>query len=205
MDRQITAPPQAVVIIGPVGHPMSLLGDLVSPTGVKLVRHLQHPEKNRRPRYQSRYDRGKKVAQRRLWDPIRWSVLRTVLLQKLNTSPGYWLSQLKEEPAMPIADTLNSYQAGLSSPVQGGFDLTPSNGSDLAQVTRAVMGTGGGDLRVTLKNGDTITLPGLTPGVIYPVRVARVFATGTTATGVKGLVERSERQCQMIKVSDFRN
>ena len=89
---------------------------------------------------------------------------------------------------MPIADMFNAYQPGLSSPVQGGFDITPSNGSDLAQVTRAVMVAGAGDLAVTLKNGDTITLPGLTPGVIYPVRAARVFATGTTATGVKGLV-----------------
>lgn len=89
---------------------------------------------------------------------------------------------------MPIADMFNSYQPGLSSPVQGGFDITPSNGTDLAQVTRAVMVAGPGDLTVTLKNGDTITLPGLTPGVIYPVRAARVFATGTTATGVKGLI-----------------
>ncbi|MEM8654400.1 MAG: hypothetical protein AAGF36_06615 [Pseudomonadota bacterium] len=41
---------------------------------------------------------------------------------------------------------------------------------------------------MTLKDGDTLTLPGLTPGVIYPIRAVRVAATGTTATGIKGLV-----------------
>jgi hypothetical protein len=48
--------------------------------------------------------------------------------------------------------------------------------------------TGAGDVAVTLKNGDAITLPGLTPGVIYPIRAARIAATGTTATGIKGLI-----------------
>ncbi|WP_415919311.1 spike base protein, RCAP_Rcc01079 family [Tateyamaria sp. SN6-1] len=89
---------------------------------------------------------------------------------------------------MPISDQFQQYQPGLSSPVQGGFDVTPADGADLAQVTRAVMVSGAGDVAVTLKNGDALTLPGLTPGVIYPLREARVWATGTTATGVKGLV-----------------
>ena len=33
-----------------------------------------------------------------------------------------------------------------------------------------------------------VTLPALSPGVLYPIRIARVLATGTTATGIKGLV-----------------
>ena len=89
---------------------------------------------------------------------------------------------------MPISDQFNDFQPGLSSPVQGGFDVAPADGADLAQVTRALMVSGAGDVAVTLKNGDQITLPGLTPGVIYPVRAVRVWATGTTATGVKGLI-----------------
>ncbi|MEL7091924.1 MAG: hypothetical protein AAFN94_09340 [Pseudomonadota bacterium] len=89
---------------------------------------------------------------------------------------------------MPISDQFSDFQPGLSSPVQGGFDVVPADGADLGQVTRALMVTGAGDVAVTLKNGDQITLPGLTAGVIYPVRAARVWATGTTATGIKGLV-----------------
>lgn len=89
---------------------------------------------------------------------------------------------------MPITDTFRDYQPGLNSPVQGGFDITPADGADLAQVTRALMVSAAGDVAVTLRNGDAITLPGLAPGVIYPVRVTRVAATGTTAAGIKGLI-----------------
>ncbi|MEO1555935.1 MAG: hypothetical protein AAFS01_05855 [Pseudomonadota bacterium] len=89
---------------------------------------------------------------------------------------------------MPISDTFREFQSGLNSPVEGGFDVTPADGADLPAMTRAVMVTGAGDLAVTLKNGDAITLPGLTPGVIYPIRATQVAATGTTATGVKGLI-----------------
>ena len=89
---------------------------------------------------------------------------------------------------MPTADQFEDFTPGLNSPVQGGFDVSPSDSADLAQVTRALMVSAGGDVTVTLKNGDQLTLPGLTPGVIYPVRASRVWATGTTATGVKGLV-----------------
>ncbi|WP_299288198.1 hypothetical protein [uncultured Tateyamaria sp.] len=89
---------------------------------------------------------------------------------------------------MPISDTFRAFQPGLNSPVEGGFEVTPADGVDLQSVTRAVMVAGAGDLAVTLKSGDTITLPGLTPGMIYPIRVAQVAATGTTATGIKGLL-----------------
>lgn len=89
---------------------------------------------------------------------------------------------------MPISDQFQDYQPGLSSPIEGGFDIIPADGTDLAETTRALMVAGSGDVAVTLKNGDQITLQGLTAGVIYPVRVTQVNATNTTATGIKGLI-----------------
>jgi hypothetical protein len=93
-----------------------------------------------------------------------------------------------KEAAMPISDVFRDHQPGLNSPVEGGFDVIPADGADLPQITRALMVSAAGDVAVTLKSGDTITLPGLTPGVIYPIRAARVAATGTTAAGIKGLI-----------------
>ena len=89
---------------------------------------------------------------------------------------------------MPILDQFQTYQTSLNSPVEGGFDIVPADGTDLPEVTRAIMVSGAGDVAVVLKSGDALTLTGLTVGVIYPVRVAQVLATGTTATGLKGLV-----------------
>ncbi|MDE1131271.1 MAG: hypothetical protein OSA49_06875 [Ascidiaceihabitans sp.] len=89
---------------------------------------------------------------------------------------------------MTILDTFGDFTPGLSSPICGGFDIAPDDVVDLPNVTRAIVLASGGDVSVVLKNGDAITLPGLTAGVIYPVRVSRVLVTGTTATGLKGLI-----------------
>ena len=89
---------------------------------------------------------------------------------------------------MPISDQFENFHTGLNSPIEGGFDITPDDANDLPSVTRALMVTSEGNVAVSLRNGDTITLPGLTPGVIYPLRITRVLASGTTATGLKGLV-----------------
>ncbi len=89
---------------------------------------------------------------------------------------------------MPILDDFRDTQVGLTSPVQGGFDVTPDDVTDLSKVTRGLMVATAGDVAVVLRSGETLTLPGLTPGAIYPVRVSRVLSTGTTATGIKGLV-----------------
>lgn len=89
---------------------------------------------------------------------------------------------------MPISDPFKNFHTGLNSPVVGGFDIVPDDAADLPAVTRAFMVTTGGAVAVQLLSGDTLTLPGLTPGVVYPFRVVRVLASGTTATGLRGLV-----------------
>jgi hypothetical protein len=88
---------------------------------------------------------------------------------------------------MPITDHFDSFSSGLTSPVTGGFEVTPDDGADLTIMPRALMVAGGGDVSVILKDGTSLTLPGLAAGVMYPVRTRRILATGTTATGIKGL------------------
>lgn len=87
---------------------------------------------------------------------------------------------------MPIADPYADLVPATDGPLVGGFAVTPS-AADLPVVTRALMVGGGGDVAVILRNGDTVTLPGLQPGAVYPLRVSRVLAAGTTATGIVGL------------------
>ncbi|WIY26004.1 spike base protein, RCAP_Rcc01079 family [Parasedimentitalea psychrophila] len=88
---------------------------------------------------------------------------------------------------MPAEDNFEVYAASLTSPIIDGFDITPDDGTDLTKVTRGLMVAVGGDVTVVFKGGGTVTLPELSPGVIYPVRVARVLVTGTDATGIVGL------------------
>jgi hypothetical protein len=67
---------------------------------------------------------------------------------------------------MTISDTFGDFTPGLSSPICGGFDIVPDDAVDLQNVTRAIVLPSGGDVSVVLKNGDAITLPALTAGVI---------------------------------------
>ena len=89
---------------------------------------------------------------------------------------------------MTILDMFGDFTPSFSSSICGGFDIVLDDVVDLPNVTRALVLASGRDVSVILRNGDVITLPGLTAGVVYPVRVSRVLVAGTTATGLKGLI-----------------
>lgn len=88
---------------------------------------------------------------------------------------------------MPIIDPFETHAPSLDSPAIGGFDIIPDDQNDLPKLTRALMVSTPGGVTVTFQDGSTLTLPGLAPGQVYPVRASRVLATGTDATGIKGL------------------
>lgn len=69
---------------------------------------------------------------------------------------------------------------------KGMFAITPSNSADLAQIARAIYITVAGDLKAKGIDGVdfTVTLPA---NYTLQVAVKRVYATGTTATGIFGI------------------
>lgn len=83
-----------------------------------------------------------------------------------------------------MADVFVSNSSGLDSPLAYLAAVTPADGSDLATSARALWVGGAGDIKVTTVGGSTVTIVGVTAGSILPVRVARVWATGTTATNI---------------------
>jgi hypothetical protein len=76
---------------------------------------------------------------------------------------------------------------GATYPARHGFAVTASDSVDLPSETRAIYVGGAGDLSVVLAGGDEVVLAGAPAGSLLPVRVARVKATGTTATLMVGL------------------
>lgn len=77
-------------------------------------------------------------------------------------------------------------QGNKSDPATHAFAITPSDGVDLSNWALALYVGGGGDVKVDTWGGETVTFANVQPGVL-PVRVKRVYATGTTATGLVGL------------------
>lgn len=86
-----------------------------------------------------------------------------------------------------MSDSFATHQPGLTSPAEAAFAVTPADGTDLPRATRAIYIGASGALRVTLLSGETVTFVGMQAGMVYPLRLRRVLATGTTAGGLVGL------------------
>ena len=86
-----------------------------------------------------------------------------------------------------MSDKFSNYHSGLESPAERAFAITGNDSTDLTVYPRAIYVGGAGNVKVTTLGGDTVTLNGAVAGSILPVRVVRVFSTGTTATNLIGL------------------
>ena len=90
-----------------------------------------------------------------------------------------------------MSSTIKDGQTGKSSiivsPITGAFAITPNDATDLQEVTLSLFVSVGGAVKVTLYDGSVVTYANLTAGR-HPLRVKRVWATGTAATGLVGEV-----------------
>ncbi|MBM3496768.1 MAG: hypothetical protein FJX72_20970 [Armatimonadetes bacterium] len=77
-------------------------------------------------------------------------------------------------------------QANLADPAEHAFAVTPNDSTDLTDWALALYVGVSGNVKVTTWAGETVTFANAPVGVL-PVRVRRVFATGTTASSILGL------------------
>lgn len=85
-----------------------------------------------------------------------------------------------------MADSFESYQAGLESPPSQISSIVPSNTQDLEFATRSINVASSGTVRVTTVGGDDAQVY-VAAGIAFPLRVRRVWASGTDAAGIVGL------------------
>jgi hypothetical protein len=74
-----------------------------------------------------------------------------------------------------------------SDPAVTVFNITPDDGTDLSHLTTALNVANPGTVRVTTEDGSVADIT-IHPGHAFPIRARRVWQTGTTATGIRGLV-----------------
>ena len=82
-----------------------------------------------------------------------------------------------------MADTFKDFTGSLESPATDLAEVTPNDTSDLTSVSRALNVSGDGTVRVTTLDGTTATVY-IAAGITFPLRVTRVWQTGTTASGI---------------------
>lgn len=86
---------------------------------------------------------------------------------------------------MPTIDKFESHAPSETGPVTDAVAVSPSDTVDLAYMTRALHIGTPGDLRVDTADGSTVTFVNIAAGW-HPVRVTRIWATGTTAADIIG-------------------
>ena len=87
-----------------------------------------------------------------------------------------------------MPDRFSDQATGLDSPATLAFAVTPNDGADLTEVTRALYVGGGGTIVAVLSAGSEVTFTGIAGGSVLPIRVRRIKAAGTTATAILGLL-----------------
>lgn len=85
-----------------------------------------------------------------------------------------------------MTDTFQSHARSLTSPPEHAVAIEPDDAGTLNVVTRALYVGAAGDLVVRMAGGGAVTLANVSAGSLLPIRVDRVFATGTTAGSLLG-------------------
>lgn len=84
-----------------------------------------------------------------------------------------------------MADTFSTFTPGLTSPAFHAASVTTSDSVDLTNTARALYVGTVGDLVVTTKGGETVTLVSVKG--LLPLSISRVWSTGTTAASIVAL------------------
>ncbi len=89
-----------------------------------------------------------------------------------------------------MSDKFDKHSPGLTSPAGNGQPVAPSDSAMLPTHSRALFVGTSGHLAVELvgnAEGEVLVLQNVQAGMIYPLRVRKVRATGTTAGGILSL------------------
>lgn len=84
-------------------------------------------------------------------------------------------------------DKFAAYPDAPGMPASSLIEIVPDDGADLPQVLSGLNVATPGTVRVTMRDGSTGAVF-VEAGTVFPLRVRRVWATDTTATGIRGLV-----------------
>ena len=87
---------------------------------------------------------------------------------------------------MPIINSHSNLSEGLNAPYDNASMVTPSDSADLAYVTRSLWIGAQGTLKVTMLGGGDVTF-NVSQHMELPIRVTRIWSTGTSASDVVAL------------------
>lgn len=84
-------------------------------------------------------------------------------------------------------DSFSNFPTTPISPARSASVVAPSDSTALPTVSRAVYIGQGGDLAVTMVDGEQVVFEAVPSGSLLPIRISGVSATGTSAAGILSL------------------
>ena len=72
-------------------------------------------------------------------------------------------------------------------PARSATEITPNDTTDLTTPTRGIYLGASGNVKVDMVDSGTVTFSSMAAGMVHPLRVKRIYATGTTATSIIGV------------------
>ena len=91
--------------------------------------------------------------------------------------------------SVAVGDKFKFQNRDIASPSDDFFEITPDDGADLSEVVRQIYVGTGGDLTIVSREGTEVPLVGVPSGSwVGPAFIARVKATGTTASDLVGFI-----------------
>jgi hypothetical protein len=85
-----------------------------------------------------------------------------------------------------MSDTF-TYEDKVDSPASYAVPVVPHDVTLLDRNTKALYVGTAGDVKATMRGGGDVTFKAVPAGTVLPIRVVRVFATGTTAADIVAL------------------
>lgn len=85
---------------------------------------------------------------------------------------------------MPAINTFEPFYTTLNDPTENLEEITPSDSAELNFISRAVLATTGGIITVDMAGTGTNKPIPIAAGQFLPIRIKKVYATGTSASGL---------------------
>jgi hypothetical protein len=89
-----------------------------------------------------------------------------------------------------MSDNFAKFSNTLDAPAKNGYAISPNDSADLAVSTRSIYVGGAGNIKLELVGdaaGTFVILNSAVAGSILPLRVRKVWSTGTTASNLVAL------------------
>lgn len=127
------------------------------------------------------------------WAPVMRRPFCCAQIDRSDYMPTYDIKQFSPEyggmiksdgEITNVADVAADFVSLVS--IKNIVSITPNDGANLANATKAIYCSEISTIKIDTVNNQTVTISNLANGIWHPIQAKKIYATGTSATGLLG-------------------